>query len=121
MAPTVSDVEALSSMSWENFDQSKKQELLDMAEREADQLYAGNVSTLPEIEGDRDDFIKLLAAHKWELAEGGEAQSESNTGGSVNYNTVTGDTIDNLSQTRYGREAESYLRNSASIGFVTTY
>jgi hypothetical protein len=121
MPPTVSEVESLSSKGWNSLDSTKKQELLDMAEREANELYSGQVSTLPEIEGDTDDFIRHLAAHKWTLAEGGEAQSESNTGGNVSYNTVTGENLDNLSQTRFGREAKSYLRDESSISVVTTY
>lgn len=120
MAVTVSDVEDLSSKSWQQLDATKKQNLLDMAEREATTIYSDRVATLPTIEGNTDDFIKLLAAHLWTLSSGGETQSESATGGSVNYNTVTGESIDTLSQTRYGRQAKSYLRDKAGIGIVRT-
>lgn len=121
MAVTVSDVEALDSMGWDQLDNAKKQALLDIAESEAQSLYGGDLSTFSEIEGSTDDFIKYLAAHKWELAEGGETQSESSSGGSVNYNTVTGESTDTLEQTRYGREALKYIREGMSVSFVTTY
>jgi len=120
MTPTVSDVEALSATSWQQLDNSKKQDLLDFAERRAD-LHNAQISTLPEIEANREDFETLIAAHYWELAAGGEAQSESSSGGSVNYNTVTGETRNAYSQTRYGREAQEYLRDEQSIGIVRTY
>jgi len=120
MNVTQSDVEALSATSWQQLDDSKKQDLLDFADRRA-KLHDGSVSTLPEIEGNRDDFVTLIAAHFWELAAGGEAQSESSSGGSVNYNTVTGETRNSYSQTRYGREAQEYLRDEQSIGIVRTY
>lgn len=117
---TVSEVESLSSTGWQHLDDAKKQDMIDMAERRADNMYGGQASTLSIIEGNRDDFIKLLSAHLWELSEGGEAQSESSTGGSVNYNTVTGDTLDSLTQTRYGREALEYL-DRGGVGIVRTY
>lgn len=120
MAVTVSDVEELSSTSWEQFDQTKKQELLDMAETQADTIYSGRMSHTPTLEGDRDDFVRLLAAHLWTLANGGEAQSESSTGGSVTYNTVTGDPIDSLSETKWGRMAKEYIRSKQSIAIVRT-
>lgn len=121
MPPTVSEVEKLSATSWNSLGSQHKQDLLDIAEREANSIYSGQVSTLPTIEGDKDDFIRYLAAHKFEQAEGGEAQSESNTGGSVSYNTVTGEVINDLSQTRYGRTAREYLRDESSIGIVRTH
>lgn len=120
MAPTVSEVESLSSTGWNSLEDSKKEDLLDMAERQASTIHEGRVSTITIIEGDTDDFIKFLAAHLWELAEGGESQSESSTGGSINYNTVTGEVPNGLSETRYGRQALEYIRDDQGIGFVTT-
>lgn len=120
MVPTISEVEALSSTSWDQLTDTKKQELLDIAEREADQIHGGQVSRFSIIEGDKDDFIKHLAAHKWELATGGETQSESSGGGNVSYNTVTGDINSYLSQTRYGRDALGYLRDRTGSGIVST-
>lgn len=120
MPPTVAEVESLSSTGWSSLETSKKEDLLDMAERQANDLHSGRVGTNAIIDGDKDDFIKLLAAHMYEIAEGGEAQSESSTGGSVNYNTVTGEIPNGLSETRYGRQALEYIRDDSGIGFVTT-
>ena len=113
--PTVADVEAVSSTSWEQLDIDKKQALLDDAIREAESIYTGRFARLPTIEGDETIFKKYLAAHKWEIAEGGEPQSESAGGGSVTYNTVTGDALSNLQQTRYGREALNHVRDEQGI------
>jgi hypothetical protein len=121
MAVSISDVEALDSTGWSALDSTNKQALLDMAERQADRLYSGKLSTVSEVEGDRDDLIKLIAAHKFELAEGGEAQSENGGGGSVTYNTVTGETNSSLTQTRYGREALELMRQRQSIGIIRSY
>ena len=120
MAPTVSDVEDWASKEWNALDSTKKQNLLDKADRFVSSNFGGRVSTLPEIEGDRDDLISLVAAHFYELSEGGEAQSESSTGGSINYNTVTGETYNGLSETRYGRMALEYVRDEQSVGMVRT-
>lgn len=120
MTVTRSDVEALSSMGWDHLPDESKDALLIQAQTEATTIYSERVSTLPTLEGDEDEFVKLLAAHKWELAEGGEAQSENSSGGSVTYNTVTGEAMSPLTQTRYGREALKHLRSNASIGVVRT-
>lgn len=122
MAPTIDDVELLSSQGWQGtFEPQEIQDIIDFAEREVKGLYGGRVATLSETEGDLDDLIALVAAHKLELAEGGEAQSESATGGSVNYNTVTGENLMGWSETRYGRQALDYLRQLQSIGIVKTH
>jgi len=118
MAPTVSEVEDLSSTGWKQIDQQTKQNLLDMAEREANTIYGGQLATISEVEGNKDDFIANLCAHKLTLAQGGEAQSENATGGSVNYNTVTGESQDTLTETRYGRVCKMYLRQGASVSVV---
>ena len=115
--PTQSDVEALSSTGFTQLSDTKKQALLDDAITETDNLYGNKrMSRIPNLDGDREIFIKNLAAHKWTIAEGGEAQSESSAGGSVSYNTVTGDAINNLQQTRYGREALNHVRDRQGIG-----
>ena len=121
MTPTIAEVESLSNMGWQGLDDTLKQDLLDISEREADTIYSGQTSTLSILEGNRDDFIKYLAAHKWEQAEGGEAQSENAGGGSVTYNTVTGEIPKGLSETRYGRTALEYIRDEMSISVVRTY
>jgi hypothetical protein len=120
MAVTISDVEKLDSKSWSQLPDSHKTEMLNIAQRRADNQYGGDASTLSIVEGSRDDFVKWLAAHLWELAEGGEAQSESGAGGSVNYNTVTGETFDDLGQTRYGRVAREYV-DRGGAGIVRTW
>jgi hypothetical protein len=122
MAVTVSDVESLDSKGWSQLDSSKKTDLLNDAEQEADTIYSGDVSTLPTIEGDTDVFVKNLAAHKFELAEGGEASSESATGGSVQYNIGNpNETYMYLSQTRFGRTCIAHFGGRDSISIVRTY
>jgi len=115
---SVSDVEALDSLGWENLDATKKQALLDDAKTEANTIYTGRYARFPTIDGDRDIFIKNLAAHKWELAEGGEPTTESAGGGSVSYNTVTGDAINSLQQTRFGRTALKHVRDRQGLGIA---
>jgi hypothetical protein len=88
--------------------------LVSQANRLADDVFSGQLRTLSEIEGNEKDFKTLLAAHLWTLREG-EAQSESQTGGSITYNITTGDLKDGLSETRFGRMAQAYLRDSASV------
>lgn len=112
--PTVDDVEKLGT--WQGLKREKKTALLNDAITETDQLYVNRQTTFPTLNGDRSIFIKNLAAHKWTLAEGGEAQSEGQTGGSVSYNTVTGEAQSNLQQTRYGREASQHIRDNQGLG-----
>lgn len=88
--------------------------LVDQANRLADDVFGGTTRTLSEIEGNVKDFKTLLAAHLWALREG-EAQSENQAGGSVTYNVAQGDISDSLSETRYGRMAQAYIRDGASI------
>lgn len=116
----VSHVEALSTKGWSHLDTSKKEALLDDAKRERETIYSGQISRLPTLDGDAVIFVKNLAAHKYELASGGEAQSESSTGGSMTYNTVTGDRIEALSETRYGRVCLEHLRDNQQISIVRT-
>lgn len=120
MAVTRADVEALDKTGWTQLSNAKKDEMLGIAERQAQDIYSGRSSTLSLIEGNVDDFTKFLTAHLWEQAEGGEPQSESSEGGSVNFNTVTGETYDDLTSTRYGRVAKSYLRDGSQISAVRT-
>jgi hypothetical protein len=119
MAVTLEDVEDLSSVAWTQLTDNKKQSLLDMAERTINNQLSERHATFDTVEGDRDDAIRLLAAHKWELAEGGEAQSESSQGGNVSYNTVTGEWQASLSETRYGRMlSDLYLRDRQGLAIV---
>ena len=119
MAVTLSDVEELDAQGWQQIDDAVKQESLDRARRLLDNQFSDRVATLPTFVGSRDDGLKLLAAHLIEMATGGEAQSESTEGSSVTYNTVTGETVDNLTETRYGRQfSDYYLRDRLGIGVI---
>ena len=121
MVVQITDVEALDKNGWQNLTDAKKTALLEDARAERDSIYSGRVSTTPILEGDEDVFTKNLAAHKWELAEGGEAQTEGAGGGNVTYNTVTGDILDYLTETRYGRTALAHLDTNQSTGVVTSF
>jgi len=121
MAVTVSDVESVSSTGWNNLTDIMKSDLLDDAKAIRDGSYSGRVSTTPILEGDQDVFTKYLAAHLWTLAEGGEAQSESAGGGNVTYNTVTGEWLDSLTETRFGRVALTQIDTNQSTGVVTSF
>ena len=100
---TVDDVENYGSTNWRQLDADVKDEMFELAQSLIDNQFSKQVSTLPNFRGNRGFGLKLLTAHLWEMAEGGEAQSESSEGGSVTYNTVTGDPVDSLQETRYGR------------------
>jgi hypothetical protein len=119
MTVTIEDVEALDSKSWQSLTDEKKQQLLEDARRESRTLYTGQVARMPTLEGDKDIFVKNLAAHKWELAEGGESQSESQTGGSTSYQQSQAD--DYLTLTRFGETAKRHVRDEQSISIVRTY
>ena len=116
---TKEDVEHLSATSWSNLDDQTFNEYLEIAETLMDNQFSDQVATLPTFEGDRKHGGALLVAHLLELSEGGEASSESGEGGSVTYNTVTGETLDALTETRYGRIFKDlYLRDRQGIGIV---
>ena len=115
---TIEDVDMLNMNGWNQLNDEKKEAMLDIAKREANQKYSGRMATLSIIDGNKDDFITYLAAHKWTLASGGESQSESSAGGSVNWNNPQGDAEMTLLTTRFGRTAYSYLRNNQSYGVV---
>jgi len=119
MAVTKSDVENYGSKGWQQLDTDVKDELLSHAQALIQNQFQDRVATLPTLIGNEEDATKLLTAHLWELAEGGEAQSESGEGGNVTYNTVTGETINSLTETRYGRMfSDLYLRDRLGIGVV---
>jgi len=121
MAVNIQDVRDLSSTGWsQTADDDVVQQYIDDAEREADTVFSKRMSNLPNLDGDRDIFIKNLAAHKLELHEGGEAQSESNAGGNVSYNLQAGsqEVMQYLGMTRYGRTAALHIRDAESIGIA---
>jgi len=70
------------------------------------------------VDGNTQDFPELLAAHRVQPIEGGDAQSENSAGGDASYSIVQGSTESRLAQTKWGRQALEYLRNDQSIGVV---
>jgi hypothetical protein len=112
---TRSDVDALyGDRALEN---SEADSLVSMANRMVDNNFGGVMRTLDEVEGNEKDAKTFLAAHVWQLAEGGEIQSESQTGASQSFNVPQGDIQQALTETRYGRMFKSiYLRDQASLG-----
>lgn len=112
-------VEGGSSTSWTQLNDDKKNELIREAIAERDSLYSQDMSRIPTLDGDAEYFTLALCRHKWELAEGGETQSESGEGGSVNYNTSGGEEY--LQQTRFGKTALRYVFEDASIAAVRTW
>ena len=119
MAVTVQDVERLDANGWKSLSDDRKQALLDDAETEYATMYDARNSRFPTLVGDKDVFIKNLAAHKFELAEGGEASSEGGQGGSTSY--VTGQADEYLTLTRYGKTALRHVRYDESIAIVRNY
>jgi len=95
---------------------SRLQAIIDRSERLADSIYSGQIGREGEQQGDRDDFIELLSLHRLTLEEGGEKQSESQTGGTTNFAHATPEDSRGLHQTRWGREALIYLRDESSFG-----
>ena len=109
-------VRNLSSTGFQQMSDDKLDEAIINAVTEASTLYTGRFARMPTLDGDAGVFRRNLAAHKAELAEGGEAQSESNAGGNISYNTVTGDAISDLQQTRFGRTALKHVRDRQGLG-----
>jgi len=91
---------------------------IERAIRETETIHDGRVSTLDIVDGNEEDFTELLAAHRVQLIEGGDAQSESSAGGDASYSIVQGNVESRLAQTKWGRQALEYLRNDQSIGVV---
>lgn len=99
---------------------SKRDSLVSIAETLTDKVFAGRTGRSTIIEGDKEDFAKYVAAHLWELSEGGEQQSTNQTGGSVNYDHLRTDALTTLGETRFGRVALMMIREEASVGVVRT-
>lgn len=112
-------VEELSSTGWSQLSRDRKARAIRDAISERDTLYSGRMSRTPTLDGDGEVFGRNLAAHKLELAEGGEPQSESGEGGSVNYQS--GQVEDYLDLTRYGKTALRHVRNDESISIVRSF
>ncbi len=116
---TISDVETLDATGWQSLEQPKKQALLDDAKRELETMYRGDTARFPTLQGDEQIFVKNLAAHKWEIAEGGEPTSSNQTGGSTSYNT--GSVDDYLSLTRFGMTCKRHIDEELSVGIVRSW
>lgn len=112
-------VDSGSSTAWTQLSDDRKDELIRESLGERDTLYSEKMSRLPTLDGDAEVFTLNLARHKWELAEGGQAQSESGEGGSVSYQS--GSVEDYLSLTRYGKTALRHVREDASIAAIRSY
>lgn len=112
-------VEQLSSTGWSQLSDSRKNELIREAIGERDTIYSGKMSRLPTLDGDAEVFSLNLSAHKWELSEGGQAQSESGEGGSTSYQS--GNVEDYLTLTRYGKTAKRHVRNDESVAIVRSH
>ena len=122
MSITRTDVEALSSTGWDQLNDDKKDELIEIAESLVDGQLSKRQSRFSSIEGNRDHAKRLMCAHLWELAQGGESQSDNTQGGSVSFNTVTGEWQQSLTETRYGRMLNDlYLRDRQGLSIVRTY
>ena len=115
----IEQVEYLSSTGWTQLSRERKSEAIRSAIAERDTLYTDRMSRLPTLDGDAEVFSLNLAAHKMELAQGGEAQSESGEGGSVSY--TTGNVEDYLTLTRYGKTALRHIWEDSSIAIVRSY
>jgi len=112
-------VDSGSSTGWTQLSDGRKDEMIREAIGERDTLYSGRMSRLPTLDGDAEVFTLSLARHKWTLAEGGEAQSESGEGGSVSYQT--GNVDEYLSLTRYGKTAKRHVWSDDSIAALRSY
>ena len=115
---TVADIRELDSKEFQALDDSKVTESLERAKIERNSIYSGQNSTLPTVEGDETEFVKLLAAHHCQMKMGGDPTNESATGGDASYSVVQHDRSDGLLQTRYGRMADDHLRDQQSISVV---
>jgi len=115
------DVTDLSSTGFAQMSDAKLDRAIKGAIADATSIYTDRFARMPTLDGDAEEFRLNLAAHKATIAEGGEAQSESNSGGNVSYNTVTGDAVDRLQQTRYGREAADHVRDRQGLGLYRSW
>lgn len=115
----IATVEDLSSTGWTQTSRDRKASAVRDAIGERDTIYSGRMARRPTLDGDAEVFTKNLAAHKLELAEGGEAQSESGEGGSTSF--ASGTVEDYLSLTRYGKTALRHVREDQSTSIVRSY
>jgi len=115
---TVEDIRQYDAKEFTAIEDSQIQFHIERAIRETENIHDGRVSTMDIVDGNTQDFTELLAAHRVQLIEGGDAQSENSAGGDASYSIVQGSTESRLAQTKWGRQALEYLRNDQSIGVV---
>jgi hypothetical protein len=115
----INDVELLSSTGFSQLSRDRKVRAIRDALGESETIYSGDMSRFPTLDGEAETFLLNLSAHKMELAEGGEPQSESGEGGSASYNQ--GNPEDYLDLTRFGRTAKRHIRNEESVGIVRSW
>ena len=115
----ISDVENLSSTGFSQLSRSRKVRAIRDALGERETIYHNDMARFPTLDGEAETFLLNLAAHKMELAEGGEPQSESGEGGSTSYNQ--GNPESYLDLTRFGRTAKRHVRNEESVGIVRSW
>lgn len=97
---------------------SQRDTLVSHAESLTEDVFGGRLGRVAEIEGDETIFAAYLAAHLWEIAEGGEASSVSQQGGSVNYQHLQTNIESTLGETRYGRVCLMMVRQSQSTAVI---
>jgi hypothetical protein len=112
----IDQVSRLSSTGFSQLGRDRKAQAIRSALGERSTLYSDKMTRLPTLDGDAEVFLLNLSAHKMELAEGGQATSESGEGGNANYQT--GQVEDYLTLTRFGRTAKRHVRNEESLSAV---
>ena len=115
----IAQMETLSSTGWSQLSRERKSEAIRSAIAERDTLYSGRMSRLPTLDGDAEVFTLNLAAHKCQIAEGGQPQSESGEGGSTSYATNAGEEY--LQLTHFGETALRHVWQDNSISAIRSY
>jgi len=116
---TVAMVEDMSSTGYSQLDPDVKEQRLEIARNKMKNQYSQRVATLPNVDGDRVDALIYLAQHEFELAEGGQAESESGEGGNVTYRTPTENDPGSLGLTSPGYQFwDEYLFDEQGISVV---
>jgi len=80
-----------------------------------DDVYGGRLLGFPETEGTEKEYKALFTCHLIALREGGESQSESQTGGSITYNVSTAEATNELGDTKWGRMFSGFLRDEQNF------
>jgi len=116
---TITDVDRGASDEWSQVPDTTKQQMLQEAKEMAMTTYGGRVSRLPT-QTNKKLFVINLARHYLEDVEGGEAQSESQQGGSTSYNSGSAPDSQFPSGSRYADRAAAILRGNQNISIVRT-